>query len=68
MANTIHKKVEVVGTSDESFSKAADNAIAKAAESVRNLEWFEIVQMTGNIVDNKVGQYQVTMKIGFKLD
>ena len=68
MSNPTHKKVEVVGTSDESFSKAADNAIAKASQTIRNLEWFEVLQMTGQISNAGIKQYQVTMKIGFRLD
>ncbi len=68
MSNTTHKKIEVVGTSGESFAKAAASAIAKASESVRNLEWFEVTELRGKITGDKIAQYQVSMKIGFKLD
>jgi flavin-binding protein dodecin len=67
MADPTHKKVEVVGTSSKSFSEAADNAIKKASETLRNLEWFEITEMSGRVGEGRVAQYQVTMKIGFKL-
>ena len=67
MSNPTHKKVEVVGTSPTSFSEAADNAIKKAAETLHNLEWFEVGEMSGRVRDGKVAQYQVTMKIGFRL-
>jgi flavin-binding protein dodecin len=63
-----HKKVEVVGTSDESFAKAANNAVSKASESLHNLEWFEVSELRGRIRDGKVAEYQVALKIGFKLD
>jgi flavin-binding protein dodecin len=68
MAEPTHKKVEVVGTSSKSFSEAADNAIKKASETLQNLEWFEVTEMSGRVGDGRVSQYQVTMKIGFRLN
>ncbi len=68
MSDTTHKKIEVVGTSGESFAKAAASAIAKASESVRNLEWFEVTELRGKITGDKIAEYQVSLKIGFKLD
>jgi flavin-binding protein dodecin len=68
MSNPTHKKVEVVGTSDKSYAKATENAVAKASESLHNLEWFEVSELRGRIKDGKVDQFQVTLKIGFKLD
>ena len=68
MSNTTHKKIEVVGTSGESFAKAAASAIAKASESVRNLEWFEVTELRGSITGDQIAEYQVSLKIGFKLD
>ncbi len=68
MSDPTHKKIEVVGTSTKSFSTAVENAIEKVAESVHSLEWFEVVEMRGRIDKNKVKQYQVTVKIGFKID
>ncbi len=68
MSNPTHKKVEIVGTSSESYAKATQNAVNKASESLHNLEWFEVVEMRGRIKDGKVDQYQVSLKIGFKLD
>ena len=68
MPNSVYKIVEIVGTSPDSISKAIDNAIAKAAGSLRNLGWFEVVQMRGNIENGKVGRYQVTLKVGFTLE
>lgn len=68
MPDPVYKVVEVVGTSTESMSKAIDNAVSKAAGSLRNLGWFEVVQARGNIENGKVGRYQVTLKVGFTLE
>jgi hypothetical protein len=64
----VYKITEVVGTSKESFARAADNAVRKAAETIHNLDWFEVVQMRGRIDAGKVAEFQVTVKIGFRLD
>ncbi|MEN8152177.1 MAG: dodecin [Planctomycetota bacterium] len=63
-----YKKIEVVGTSSTDVTDAIENAIAKANESVKNMRWFEVVETRGNVQDGKVGQYQVTLKIGFRLE
>lgn len=68
MANPVHKKVEVVGTSSKSFSDAVQNAIEKASKTLHNLEWFEVIELRGRVEDKKVGQYQAALKIGFRLD
>ena len=68
MSNPTHKKVEIVGTSGESFAKATQNAVVQASESLRNLEWFEVGELRGRIKDGRIDQYQVALKIGFKLD
>lgn len=68
MADAVYKKIELVGTSPNSFTEAAANAIAKAAESVRHMSWFEVVEQRGSIADGKVAQYQVTVRVGFKVD
>ncbi len=64
---TVHKLIEVVGTSQKSFSEAARTAVSRTAESVRELGWFEVTEMRGRIVDGEIAEYQVTMKIGFKV-
>jgi flavin-binding protein dodecin len=68
MAESVYKVVEVVGTSEQSISKAIDNAISKAAETIRHIGWFEVAQMRGSVEDGKVHRYQVTLKIGFTLE
>ncbi len=68
MSNHVYKVVELVGSSEESVTKAIDNAIGKAASTLRHLGWFEVVQVRGHVEDGKVAQYQVTMKAGFRLE
>ena len=64
MSNETYVKTEVVGTSSMSVSDAIASAIATASRSLRNLEWFEVVSVRGKISDNKVVNYQVTLKLG----
>ena len=68
MPNRVYKVVEVVGTPDQSISKAIDTAAGKASASLRHLGWFEVAQMGCSIDDGKVNKYQVTLKVGFKLE
>jgi len=66
--NKIYKLVEIVGTSSESFSRAADAGVERAAETLRHIDWFEVTEMRGRVENGKVVQYQVKMKVGFRLD
>ena len=68
MAEHVYKLVELVGTSGASVSDAIQNAIARAGATVRNIRWFEVVQMRGEVSGGKVARYQVTLKVGFTLD
>ena len=68
MSDHVYKVVELVGSSEESVSKAIDRAIAKAALSLRNLGWFEVEQVRGHIENGKVAHYQVILKVGFTLE
>ena len=68
MPETVFKVVELVGTSDESISKAIKAAITKAGSTLRHLGWFEVTQIRGQISDGDVGSYQVTLKAGFRLE
>ncbi|WP_339489304.1 dodecin [Pseudomonas sp. EL_65y_Pfl2_R95] len=67
MSEHIYKKVEVVGSSKTSIDDAINNAIAECAKSIRNLDWFEVIETRGHIEDGKVCHYQVTLKVGFRL-
>ncbi|BCG21844.1 dodecin family protein [Pseudomonas sp. No.21] len=62
-----YKKIEIVGSSRNSIDEAINNALAEAAKSIRNLDWFEVVETRGHIENGKVGHYQVTLKVGFRL-
>jgi flavin-binding protein dodecin len=66
--NTTFKKVELVGTSSESLSDAVVKAIEKASETIRDMKWFEVVEQRGRITDNKVDQFQVTIRVGFQVE
>ena len=66
--NKIYKMVEIVGTSSESFAKAVSAGVERASETLRNVDWFEVTEMRGKVTDGKVSQYQVKMKVGFRLD
>ena len=66
--NKIYKLVEIVGTSSESFARAADAGVERAAETLRHIDWFEVTEMRGRVENGKVIQYQVKMKVGFRLD
>ena len=68
MSDPVFKKIQLVGTSTSSFSEAAANAIAKAAQTVRQMSWFEVDEQRGSIVDGKVQQYQVTVTVGFRVE
>ena len=68
MAGHVYKKIEIVGTSTESISGAVANAVAKASATIRNMAWFEVIEQRGRISDGKIDQYQVTVKIGFRLE
>lgn len=63
----VYKKVEIVGSSKNSIEDAIENALAECGKSVRNMEWFEVTETRGHIVDGKVGHYQVVMKVGFRI-
>jgi flavin-binding protein dodecin len=67
-ASRTYVKTEVVGTSDKSVSDAIETAIATASRSLRNLDWFEVVDVRGSIRDNKVSSYQVTLKLGLRYE
>ncbi len=64
----VYKTIELVGSSSTGIEDAVSNAIAKAGQSLRNLRWFEIVRTSGQIQDNQVAYWQVTIKIGFTLE
>ena len=68
MSDHVYKMIEVVGSSSKGTDDAIEQAIAKASESLHNMDWFEVAETRGHISDGKVAHYQVTVKIGFRLD
>jgi flavin-binding protein dodecin len=68
MSNHIYKKIELVGSSPNSIEEAVQNAVAKASKTLHNMRWFEVVETRGQIENDKVAHWQVTLKIGFTLD
>jgi flavin-binding protein dodecin len=66
-ANT-YKLIELVGSSTTSSDDAIRNAIAKAAQSVENMDWYEVTQMRGHIKDGKIAHFQVVLKVGFRIE
>jgi dodecin len=68
MSEHIYKKIELVGSSPQSFQAAVENAVARAGATMRNMRWFEVVETRGQIEDGKVNHWQVTLKVGFTLD
>jgi len=68
MNDHVYKMIEIVGSSTESSDQAIENAIAKAAESLHNLDWFEVVETRGHLAEGRIAHWQVKVKIGFRLD
>jgi len=68
MAEHIYKKIELVGSSPDGFEEAVKNALARAQKTIRNMRWFEVAETRGYIEKDKIGHWQVTLKIGFTLD
>lgn len=68
MSNRTYRVTEIVGTSPVGVSEAIDSGIKRASQTLRHLDWFEVVGIRGQIVDDKPSHYQVTMKIGFRLE
>ena len=67
MSDHVYKRVEIVGSSSKSIEEAIKNAIAECSKTVRNIEWFEVMETRGHVVDGNIGHYQVVLKIGFRL-
>jgi flavin-binding protein dodecin len=64
----IYKITEVVGTSPVSYAEATRAAIEEASRTVRHLGWFQVIEQRGHIKDGKVDEFQVTLKVGFKIE
>ena len=68
MSDHVYKKIELTGSSKISVEDAIQNAITVASKSLQHLDWFEVQEVRGDISDGQVGYYQVTLKVGFRLN
>ncbi len=68
MSNRTYRLTEIVGTSDEGIDEAIKNGISRAAQTLRHLDWFEVTEIRGQIVDGAIEHVQVGMKVGFRLE
>jgi dodecin len=68
MAGRIYRVTEIVGTSPNGVDEAITNGIARAARTLRHLDWFEVSQVRGHVEGGTVDHFQVTMKLGFRLE
>ena len=68
MTNHVYKLVEIVGTSSVGIDDAIRNAVETAAKTLRQIDWFEVSETRGHIADGKVVHFQVTLKLGFRLE
>lgn len=68
MPDHVYKTIELVGSSTKGMEDAVQKAVSKAAETVRNLRWFEVIDTRGHIEQGRVAHWQVTLKLGFTLE
>ncbi|WP_030752818.1 dodecin [Streptomyces griseus] len=68
MSNHTYRVTEIVGTSTEGVDQAIRNGIDRASQTLRGLDWFEVTQVRGHLVDGRIEHYQVGLKVGFRLD
>ena len=68
MADHVYRVTEIVGSSPESVQQAIRNGVRRAGQTLRNVEWFEVTEIRGQVADGDVAHFQVGMKIGFRLD
>lgn len=68
MSEHVYKKTEIVGSSKTSIEDAIETAIKRASKTLNHVDWFEVTETRGHVVDGKVGHYQVILKVGFRLE
>jgi flavin-binding protein dodecin len=68
MSNHVYRVTEIVGTSPDGIDAAIRSGIERASTTIRGLDWFEVTEVRGHIVDGEVAHYQVGLKVGFRLD
>lgn len=68
MSNHIYRVIEIVGSSPDGIDAAIRNGVARAGETMRSLDWFEVQSVRGHLQDGAIGHFQVTLKVGFRLE
>ena len=68
MSDHVYKVIELVGSSSKGLDDAIGNAVTRASKTLKNLDWFEVIETRGHIENGKVAHYQVKLKIGFRLE
>lgn len=68
MSDHVYKSIELTGSSSSTIEDAVNNAISKASETLRNIQWFNVVETRGHVQGGKVAYWQVTIKVGFTLE
>lgn len=68
MSEHVYKIIELVGSSTKGSDEAIQNAIARAAKTLKNLDWFEVMETRGHLQDGKIQHYQVKLQVGFRLE
>lgn len=68
MSNHVYKQIELTGSSPTSIEDAVSTAISKASETLRHIQWFNVVETRGHVVDGKIAHWQVTIKVGFTME
>jgi dodecin len=68
MSDHVYKSIEITGSSPDGLTQAIDRAVTKASQTLRNIDWFEVTEIRGHVEDGSVAHYQVTLKVGFRLD
>ena len=68
MSDKVYKITELAGSSSSSLEDAIENAVTRAHATLRNLDWFEVTDIRGHLEDGKVAHYQVSLKVGFRLE
>jgi flavin-binding protein dodecin len=68
MADHVYRVTEIVGSSPESVQQAIRNGVRRASQTLRNVEWFEVSEIRGQVADGDVAHFQVGLKVGFRLD
>jgi dodecin len=68
MSDHTYRIIELVGSSPDSIDEAIRNGISRASETMRGLDWFEVQSVRGHLADGAIGHFQVTLKVGFRLE